>query len=490
MGPDKDIFNTGTLFEIDDIAEEMLSPHCRPLTGLLYEGWFSNVSVQVTELETAQKPDCVCASDPTWWTENVPQIDLPKPGSSKEQPKKDKNKNKVKNNNDEAKVPELSDMSSTGNPENSMDTEVGGPPSVNPDFVLAPQPNEDVGRLNKVFTESELNGIKEYCKTPNLQILWTTKALTEFQSVTLVLSDWLLRGRENKYWGGLAPPESFTWLPQRWRVTESRDLKAYRARLVTLAESRAKSEESRSVHSFWSGVVVPPGIKRIVTKKRDCTVSVQQIGGLVSELANLIQSKRLTLQDPTYRADPLHDDWFRAPIVEFTQRHSLKRASSSKERLNADHQTPSGSNSGAPNVQTDGEGASQPEGDLQKMGKKNKNNFNNRQKGRNNSNDRSSYQRGGRGDSRGNKSQVRHISNDGEARSQGGYGASRNGDQNTQTDNRYRGNPRDADPALTWMCQCYWKNFNFQQFCLRDTCGLRRGSATRARGAHKKRRTC
>merc|ERR1711895_429669 len=95
-----------------------------------------------------------------------------------------------------------------------------------------------------------------------------------------------------------APPESFTWLPQRWRVTESRDLKAYRARLVTLAESRAKSEESRSVHSFWSGAVIPPGIKRIVTKKRDCTVSVSQIGGLVSELANLIQSKRVTLQDP------------------------------------------------------------------------------------------------------------------------------------------------------------------------------------------------
>merc|ERR1712215_229177 len=127
-------------------------------------------------------------------------------------------------------------------------------------------------------------------------------------------------------------------------------------------------------------------------------------------------------------------------------------------------------------------------GICKKWVKKNKNNFNNRQKGRNNSNDRSSYQRGGRGDSRG-KRQVRHNSYDEEARSQGGYGASRNGDQNPQTDNRYRGNPRDADPALTWMCHCYWKNFNFQQFCLRDTCGSRRGSAPRARGAPKRRRT-
>merc|ERR1712215_103793 len=99
----------------------------------------------------------------------------------------------------------------------------------------------------------------------------------------------------------------------------------------------------------------------------------------------------------------------------------------SKERLTADQQTPSGSNPVAPNVQTDGEGANQPERGLQKMGKKN-NNFNNRQKGRNNSNDRSFYQRGGRGDSRG-KRHVRQNSYDEEARSQGGYGASRTGDQ-------------------------------------------------------------
>merc|ERR1712121_530114 len=136
--------------------------------------------------------------------------------------------------------------------------------------------------------------------------------------------------------------------------------KAYRARLVTLAESRAKSEESRSVHQFWSGAVIPPGIKRIVTKKRDCTVSVNQIGGLVSELADLIQSKRVTLQDPAFQPDPLYEDWFRAPIVEFTQRHSLKRASSSKERLDADQETPRGVTPGAPGVQKDGAGTSRP----------------------------------------------------------------------------------------------------------------------------------
>merc|ERR1712236_2851 len=121
----------------------------------------------------------------------------------------------------------------------------------------------------------------------------------------------------------------------------------------------------------------------------------------------------------------------------------------------------------------------------------NKNTYNNRQKGRNNSNDRTPYQRGGRGDARGNNSQVRPISNEDAARSQGGYGARRNGGSNPQTDNRYKGNPRDADPALTWICgECRWINFNFQEFCLRDTCGLRKGTATRARVAYKKRRTC
>ena len=34
--PVKDIFNTGTALEIEDIVEEMLSPHHRPLTGLMY----------------------------------------------------------------------------------------------------------------------------------------------------------------------------------------------------------------------------------------------------------------------------------------------------------------------------------------------------------------------------------------------------------------------------------------------------------------------
>ena len=246
-----------------------------------------------------------------------------------------------------------------------MDTEVEGSASVNPDLEIAPQLNEG-GRLNKQFSEAELLGIKEFCRGPNLQTLWTTMVLTEFQSVTLVLCDWLIRGWEHKFWGGAAPPESMTWLPQRWRVTAVPDLKAYRASLVQKAESKAKTEESRSVHQFWSGAVIPPGIKRIVNKKRDCTVSVNQIGGLISQLADQIQSKRASLQDPTFRPDPLYEDWFRAPIVEFIQRHSLKGTSSSRERLDAAHETPRGDNlSGTPGVQRDAVGTRHPDDSLQ-----------------------------------------------------------------------------------------------------------------------------
>merc|ERR1711895_280049 len=89
-----------------------------------------------------------------------------------------------------------------------------------------------------------------------------------------------------------------------------------------------------------------------------------------------------------------------------------------------------GDTSGAPGVQKDGVGTSRPEGDLQQTGKKNnKNSYNNRQKGCNNSNDRTPYQRGGRGDAQGNNSQVRPISNEDAARSEGGYGARRDGGQ-------------------------------------------------------------
>ena len=49
--PENDIYNTGTALEIDENVEEMISPHCRPLTGLLYEGLFSNEAVQVSEIE-------------------------------------------------------------------------------------------------------------------------------------------------------------------------------------------------------------------------------------------------------------------------------------------------------------------------------------------------------------------------------------------------------------------------------------------------------
>ena len=115
--------------------------------------------------------------------------------------------------------------------------------------------------------------------------------LTEFESVTLILVDWLLKGYDNKFWGGAAPPESLTWLPQRYRVTPISDLKSYRASLVKKAEAKSKTEESRSIHQFWSGAVIPPGVKRIVNKKHDVTVSVNQLAGLISQLSDQVQAR-------------------------------------------------------------------------------------------------------------------------------------------------------------------------------------------------------
>ena len=87
--PEKDIFTTGTALEIDEIVEEMLSPHCRPLTGLLFEGWFSNESVQISEIERAPKPTCICADDPKWWSNYDSSEVYSQPGTSQEKPKKD-----------------------------------------------------------------------------------------------------------------------------------------------------------------------------------------------------------------------------------------------------------------------------------------------------------------------------------------------------------------------------------------------------------------
>ena len=91
-------------------------------------------------------------------------------------PKKD-NRIKVKNNNYESNPSNLSDMSSTDNAENIMDTGVEVSAPVNPDLVIAPQPNEG-DKLKQVFSEAELLGIKEYCRVPKLQSLWTTLVLT------------------------------------------------------------------------------------------------------------------------------------------------------------------------------------------------------------------------------------------------------------------------------------------------------------------------
>ena len=106
----------------------------------------------------------------------------------------------------------------------------------------------------------------------------------------------------------------------------------------------------------------------MVNKKHDVTVSVNQLAGLISQLTDQTQAKRAALQDQGFRPDPLHEDWFRAPIVEFIQRHSLKRTSSSRERLDAAHETPRGDLSGAPGVQKDGVGTNHHEGNLQQTG--------------------------------------------------------------------------------------------------------------------------
>ena len=96
-------------------------------------------------------------------------------------------------------------MLSTDNTENIMDTGAEVSTPVNPDLVIAPQPNEG-DKLKQVFSEIELQGIKEHCRGSKMQSLWTTLVLTEFESVTLILVDWLLKGYDNKFWGGAAPP--------------------------------------------------------------------------------------------------------------------------------------------------------------------------------------------------------------------------------------------------------------------------------------------
>merc|ERR1712215_485495 len=87
------------------------------------------------------------------------------------------------------------------------------------------------------------------------------------------------------------------------------------------------------------------------------------------------------------------------PIVEFIQRHSSKGTSSSRERLDAAHETPQGDNlSGTPGVQTDAVGTRHPDESLQQKPRngtkyKNKDHYF-RPKGRLYSNDKTPYQRG------------------------------------------------------------------------------------------------
>ena len=62
--PIRDIKDKGMSLEIVEIAEEILSPHQRPLTGLLYEGWFTNLVVPILNDEKAPPATCICTLHP------------------------------------------------------------------------------------------------------------------------------------------------------------------------------------------------------------------------------------------------------------------------------------------------------------------------------------------------------------------------------------------------------------------------------------------
>ena len=121
--------------------------------------------------------------------------------------------------------------------------------------------------------------------------------------------------------------------------------------------------------------------------------------------------------------------------------------------------------------------------------KKTKHTF--RPKERLHSHDRSSYHRGEGGDAPGN-GQVWPTPNENVACPEDGYHHRRDESSHSQTDNRdSMGNPRDADPDLTWMCgKCSWINWDWQGVCKNRTCRLRKGSASRGRaaGLQKKRK--
>ena len=102
--------------------------------------WYTNEEAPIAEDEKTSKATCICADDPMWWSTYDSSEVSCQPGTSKDTPKKDI-RTKVKNKDKETKHTPLSDMSSTDNTENIMDTgaEVSAP--VNPDLVIAPQPN-------------------------------------------------------------------------------------------------------------------------------------------------------------------------------------------------------------------------------------------------------------------------------------------------------------------------------------------------------------
>ena len=99
--------------------------------------------------------------------------------------------------------------------------------------------------------------------------------LTQVESVTLVLVDWLIKGHESGHWGeGYPPPLTLSWIPSRFRDISYTDLKTTRADLVKRAEALSKSPASGTSYSFWSGVLVPPGVKKVVSAKHNISVSV------------------------------------------------------------------------------------------------------------------------------------------------------------------------------------------------------------------------
>ena len=115
----------GVNLDIVEISEEIVSPHQRPLTGLLYEGWFTNLEAPILKDEKAPHATCICTEDPQWQSSYGGEPSTG-PGTSNKNTQIKETGTKVKTKNIKPKTIPVSDMSSTdNNSENKM--EVGAP---------------------------------------------------------------------------------------------------------------------------------------------------------------------------------------------------------------------------------------------------------------------------------------------------------------------------------------------------------------------------